>query len=186
MKRGFYAIVVLQLLFLLGEAATNEMALRGGRVVTLRAHPVDPRSLFMGNYLALSYDDISTINLATIRRAEPAGAFRYGRTVYVGIEPRKPWAIARVLTTSRPPRQATMPYLRGRVTGIYESTIDVQYGLERYFIPETVQRKVNRLQWAWGRHRPRITVEVSLGRVGQGLIRRVLVDGAPLQSGSAG
>jgi len=192
MKRWFYLIVALQILFLLAEAAVNQIALSRGPVITLKCVPVDPRSLFLGNYMDLSYD-ISSIDLSKIEHDAPAEAFRHNRTVYVGLLPQKPWAVARKLTISPPPPDKEIVYLRGRVT--YRSfghepgervplEIGVYYDLERYFIPEKKQKEVEQLQFGQLRRggRPHeITVEVAIGWKGQGLIRRVLVDGKPLK-----
>jgi uncharacterized membrane-anchored protein len=177
-KRWFYLVVGLQILFLLAEAASNEIALRRGQVVTLKVVPVDPRSLFMGNYMDLRYD-ISTIDLSSVRHEEPADLFRQRTTVYVGLIPQKPWARVRSVTIALPSPEETMLYLRGRIVSAYGSKIDIAYGLERYFIPETAQERVNRLQWRWRGRAPQITAEVSVARDGRGLIRRVLADGKP-------
>lgn len=179
MKRWFYLVVGLQILFLLAEAANNEIALRRGQVVTLKVVPVDPRSLFMGNYMDLRYD-ISTIDLSSVRHEGPADLFRYRTTVYVGLIPRKPWALARNVTVTPPSPEETMLYLRGRIADSYGSTITIEYGLERYFIPETAQERVKRLQWGWRGRPPQITAEVSVAKDGRGFIRRVLVDGKTL------
>jgi uncharacterized membrane-anchored protein len=180
MRRCFYPIVALQILFLLGEAGTMEMALRRGRLVTLKTAPVDPRSLFMGNYMALAYD-ISSIDLSTIAHDAPADGFDYGDPVYVTLVPGKRWAVATMVTPTPPSPRGERLYLRGRVAWCHDSHMQIDYGLERYFIPETAQAKVNRLQSAWGRHPPLITVEVVVPASGRGLIRRVLVDGKPLR-----
>jgi uncharacterized membrane-anchored protein len=201
MKRCFYAIVGLQILFLIGQAASDEWAIRRGQVVTLKVVPVDPRSLFMGNYMDLRYD-ISTIDLSTVAHDAPPGAFQEGDIVYVGLTPQKPWARAYAVRKTPPPREETTPYLRGRIWQIWTPStgvtplpgrppvgprsrkgpmIDIGYGLERYFIPEARQEDVGRLQWGRRGRAPQITAEISVTKNGQGFIRRVLADGKPLE-----
>jgi uncharacterized membrane-anchored protein len=57
----------------------------------------------------------------------------------------------------------------------------VDYGIERYFIPETKEDEVDRLRWGPGGRQRQIAVEVAVKGDGSGLIRRVLVDGKPLR-----
>ncbi|UCC68004.1 MAG: GDYXXLXY domain-containing protein, partial [Armatimonadota bacterium] len=135
MRTWFYTIIGLQILFLLGESGTAHMGLRTGQLVTLRVAPVDPRSLFMGRYMALSYD-ISTIDLSTVAHPEPIAAFDRGTTVYVGLTPRRPWAAPHTVTTRPPAGGSSTPYLRGRIRSYHGTVVRVEYGLERYFIPE--------------------------------------------------
>lgn len=180
MRRLFYLVVALQVLFLVAEAVTSQMALERGRIVVLKTVPVDPRSMFMGNYMALSYE-ISTVHLESVSlEVTDTSRLREGATVYVGLDPGKPYARLRALRVDRPPRDTGIPFLRGRIADRYDSTIHVVYGLERYYIPEEEQEFVNELQWREAR-RPEIAVEVAIKQNGEGLIRRVLVDGKPLK-----
>jgi uncharacterized membrane-anchored protein len=179
MRIWFYVIVGLQLLFLVGQATKAEIGLGRGQMVTLRVVPVDPRSLFMGRYMNLAYD-ISTINLAAVPHREAVEAFGTGRTVYVGLTRGKPWAAPRWVTISRPPPTGDLVYLRGRIRSYFGSAIRVDYGIERYFIPETKEQEANRLRRGPRGRRREITVEVSVQDDGSGLIRRVLVDGEPI------
>lgn len=182
MKRWFYLIVGLQLLFLVGEAAKYRVALAHGQTVLLRVVPVDPRSLFLGNYMALSYD-ISSLNLSAIAHDPKAARASVGDTVYVVLRPAKPWAQAVEVTSAKPPRRDGRPFLKGRVAAGFGGRLMVAYGLERYYIPEAAQERVNELARRRLRTRQgwaQLTVEVAVQDDGRGLIRRVLVDGEPL------
>jgi len=89
MKKLFYAIIILQILFLVVEATTSEMELRRGRMVLLKVVPVDPRSLFMGNYLDLDYE-ISRIDLSQIKLPISEKQLIYDGAIdviYVGLRP---------------------------------------------------------------------------------------------------
>ena len=184
MRRLFYLIVTLQILFLLAEIASYETAigraLKHGKVIALKVVPVDPRSLFMGNYMDLSYD-ISRIDLAKVPhdaaldKSPEYEAF----PVYVWLRPQAPWAVI-VKVTTDPPRDPQALYLRG--SGYRSSDgLAVDYGLERYYIPETASEKVERLTRAWGTRAPQISVEVVVTGKGKGLIHRVLANGKPLE-----
>jgi len=182
MKRWFCAIVALQLLFLVGEVATKEMAIRRAETVLLRTAPIDPRSLFAGNYIWLSYD-ISTIDLNKLGMPqEQRRTLKQGSTVYVRLIASKPWAKLDGITTQKPEDEEGFVYLKGRITSIndvFDSAARVDYGLDRYYIPETKSEEVAKLQ-RWGGKQPVITVEVAVTGSGQGMIRQVLVDGKPL------
>jgi len=175
MKRLFYIVVALQLLFLVAQAAVNEITLLTAPVVYLRTAPVDPRSLFMGNYMDLSYD-ISTLD--TSRVSVIGGRVTSGDTVYVGLRPSRPYARAVAVSKDSPGKSPSgLIWLRGTVIDEWgASLMRVEYGLERYYIPEGKEGEVNRIA---GRAR-KIVVEVAVRGDGTGMIRRVLVDGKPL------
>jgi uncharacterized membrane-anchored protein len=182
MKRWFYLIVGLQLLFLAGEAAKYHLALTRGRAVFLKVAPVDPRSLFLGNYMALRYD-ISSLDLSKIAHDPQLSHASDGDTVYVVLVPAKPWARAVEVAAAEPPRSEARPFLKGRVEGVYHNTLWVDYGLERYYIPEAAQERVNELarrSWQTGKGRLQLTVEVAVQTDGRALIRRVLANGTPI------
>jgi len=200
MKRWFYAIIGLQLLFLLGQAGKTEVEISRAPIVTLRVVPVDPRSLFMGNYMALSYD-ISTIDLSSVPHDPAVESFSYGDKVYVSLTSSKPTARVKSVNASPPSGREAPPYLVGSIT--YRSRnlrqtepgpgrqrresapkpeLSIEYGIERYFIPETKQDAVNRLAATqWGRTGPVITAEIAVTPGGKGMVRRVLVNGKPLE-----
>lgn len=182
MKRWFYVIVGLQLLFLAGEGAKYHLALARGRTVFLKVVPVDPRSLFLGSYLALSYD-ISSLDLSKIAHDPQLNRASRGQTLYVVLAPAKPWARPVEVTASEPPRSDARPFLKGRVGSVYHRTLWVDYGLERYYIPEAARERANKLaetQWQSAKRQPQVTVEVAVQDDGRGLIRRVLIDGKPI------
>jgi uncharacterized membrane-anchored protein len=184
MKRWFYLIVILQLLFLIAEAGTKQLEISRGQVVTLKVVPVDPRSLFMGHYMALDYD-ISNLNLAKIPHEGALAAYdKYDTKVYVELIPQKPWAVAKAIRLTPPPPEENKLYLQARVrygfTPGDKSMLAVEYGLEQYFIPETKQEEVNRMQRNPRGKTPQITAEISVTKKGQGYIKRILVDGKPL------
>ncbi len=179
MKRWFSAIAAAQIVFLGAQAACFEYWSAVGQKVELRVEPLDPRSLLLGNYMHLSYD-ISR----PPRRGLSPGSVRFDRvpnrtTLYVELEPRKGGAAMTGLYTRRPsPPLERRVYLRGR-----KEFDGISYGLERYYIPESRSKSIQEIERALARRSgaPVITVEVAVARSGHGLIRRVLVDGQPLE-----
>ncbi len=180
MRGLFIAIVAAQLVFLAGQAGYYQHAMASGDIVTLRVVPVDPRSLFLGNYMALSYDisDMSRFRLPP--DSVKLGSLKNGDTVFVELKPQEGGARpSRVLKEIPAARRPGHVYLRATKT--WDQRLD--FGLERYYIPETRSEDVTRL-WADSQRsgsRNAITVEASVDAKGHGYIRRVLVDGKPLE-----
>ena len=184
MKRFFVIAVVLQLGFLAAEAAKYQLALTNGRKIVLKVVPVDPRSLFLGNYMALSYD-VSIVDLAKLpEAARRVGRVNYGDVIYVGMEPS--WPYARVVDAARDraeisdpglvPVRATVQYSGGKLG----QELHLAYDIERYYIPEKRQDDANSLN-RWGdKLAPHVAVEAAVDSEGRAMIRRVMVDGRPI------
>lgn len=131
----YWVVVALQILGVLGFVGVREVAMRTGREVVLETTPVDPRDVFRGDYVVLRYE-ISTVS---------ACCFDVGDTVYVSLEPRGDvWQATDVGDT--PPAANAEPYIRGRVTRADRargrSSIEVEYGIESYFVPEGTGREI--------------------------------------------
>ncbi|MCH7972072.1 MAG: GDYXXLXY domain-containing protein [Chloroflexi bacterium] len=60
LKRLFIAVIVVQVVFLLGLVGYRESILTLGRTAVLQTVPVDPRDLFRGEFVVLRYE-ISTL-----------------------------------------------------------------------------------------------------------------------------
>lgn len=182
MKRWFYLVVAVQLLFLVGEAVKYGVALSRGQVVTLEVEPIDPRSLFLGNYLALSYE-ISTLDLTKVAHDAAATRAKAGQTVYVVLTPGKPWAQATEVVSVPPTRDEGKLYLKGRVEWAAHDELRVEYGLERYYLSERAGARADglvRRSWERKSRPPQLTAEVAVQEDGQALLKRVLADGKPL------
>jgi len=197
MRRPLFILIVsLQLLFLVAEAGSFELTIRRGPTVILKVAPVDPRSLFMGNYMWLDYV-ASELELSTLLYDPAVLDLQWGDPVYVSFTPEKPWARPRAVSGTLPPPSADV-HLRARVIRvdpvgsilsyeapekpIYRTTpfIRVDYGLDRYFIPETKQQEIMRMQRRHGEGKIEIAAEIAVDKKGKGFPRRILVNGKPL------
>lgn len=131
---GLTATLVLQVAVLAVEYIGAMYPLWTGQEVRLKTVPVDPRSMFRGNYARLQYDisRIPTKDLVVDR------TLRYDEIVYVLLKPGADgvygYAGASLV------RPATGTYLRGRVqwprwqrSG---DTVQVKYGIEAFFAPK--------------------------------------------------
>lgn len=124
---GLAAAILLQLGVLAGEYLGAVYPLWSGQEIRLKTRPVDPRSLFRGNYARLGYA-ISRIELD-----EPA---RSGEVVYVSLRPGKDGLHEFAGASLQRPTEGV--FLRGRLQHRPwrgEQT-DVLYGIEAWFAPK--------------------------------------------------
>jgi uncharacterized membrane-anchored protein len=128
-ERGLLlAAVGLQLLVLVGMVAWRIGPLMNGEAITVRVEPVDPRDLFRGDYVILSYAFSRANNIAGVLEAEE------GRTVYaVMVRDGNHWR-ADHFTCQKPTDGV---FLRGKAL----SNGRVEYGIESYFVQEGTGRK---------------------------------------------
>jgi uncharacterized membrane-anchored protein len=152
------ALVALQVAYPVGIVAWNEIQLARGYEVRLQTVPVDPRDLFRGDYVVLRYE-ITTVQ----PDFEPP---RKGDTVYVSLRKVGPRYTARGMSTEKPDG---MPFIRGRVVSFDDEQYrgEVDYGIERYYIPEGTGRDYERAKFLY--------VDVELDRNGKARIRDVII-----------
>jgi uncharacterized membrane-anchored protein len=171
-------IVVLQTLVLAGMIAKRQWTLATGTPVVLETEPIDPRSLFRGDYVTFNYD-ISRLKLDELVGDDE---FRQHDTIYVVLEPGEPYWRARG-AYHRPP--AGELALRGRVEYVSEHWwnaetqsseevrhVSVRYGIEDYFVPEGEGRVLERPVAGED-----ISLRVAVDRFGNGAIQALLING---------
>lgn len=128
------AFVLLQVVILIGIAISYYAIGWFGQEIKLKTVPVDPRDLLYGDYVTLSYD-ISRLEPALWK--ETAVAAERGNAIYVVLrtgadgfsEPVGAYA-------SKPAVQSGEIVLKGRITYVWNEDISVDYGLEKYYVPE--------------------------------------------------
>lgn len=131
---GFVAAIVLQLAVLIGMTMMAAMPQWTGQEVRIKTVPVDPRSLFRGNYARLRYD-LSRVRPNSIPEYKK---LRHGEMVYAVLEVSgnqlyrlKEFVIER-------PNSGV--YIRGRIDRpvfIEEvEWVQVKYGIEAFFAPK--------------------------------------------------
>lgn len=158
----FIAIVVVQVLVIVGMAAGREMTLRTGDEVTLQTAPVDPRDLLRGDYVVLQYE-ISTIQGFDVIRLNT----KPGDTVYVRLaEHNGVWVEDGI---GRRPFDEFDTMIRGTVTRVSHDQMWVEYGIEQYFVPEGRGHEIQRAR--------DVDVAVALDDNGGAVIRDLIVDG---------
>jgi uncharacterized membrane-anchored protein len=169
---------VFQLAILAAMVTIHAAPLVVGETILLRVEPIDPRDLFRGDYMTLSYA-ISRVPPEGITgipdaRREPnySGPRREPeeRTVYVSLEPDadgRHWHATR-FSTQRP---ATGKFIRG----IYRSNSygpgRLDYGIEAFYVPEGTGGKYEDATRRW-----HLAAEIALAPWGQAKLRGLRIE----------
>ena len=153
----FFAVVAAQVVGLVAFAGVRQVVLSEGREVTLQTAPVDPRSLFQGDYAILDYE------IATL--PESLGYLPAGGEIFVALqECRDVWCAARYDLARPPPSEVF-------IRGVVNQHGRLEFGIDTYFVPEGTGHIIENAE--------DVKVVISLGDRGQAVIKRVLVDGVP-------
>jgi uncharacterized membrane-anchored protein len=152
-----------QLSILSGEYLLSVYPIWVGQKVTLAIAPVDPRSLFRGQYARLNYD-IASIKRDSVNSLP--GKIRYGDEIFVTLEQRPSHWIATKASFQKP---ADGVFIRGRLKGNHSNrTLQVEYGIEAYFASAERARDIeNDLRRANRRGRKIATAEVMVAPNGR-------------------
>ena len=159
--------------------------LREGQEVRLEVVPVDPRDLFRGDYVVLSYR-IGSVDLPK----DTTSSFTRGQKVFVTLRPdanNKAKAVA--VSADQPAVSGSDIVIAGTVyspstcslneTGARDCklgtrAVDVRYGLESYFVPQGEGKKIETTEKA------RLEIVAAVAPSGQSAIKRLLIDGKPV------
>jgi uncharacterized membrane-anchored protein len=161
--------VAAQLLILVGMIALRAVPLVTGQTVLVRVVPVDPRDLFRGDYVILSYDFSTTPREGIEGLSDTEHGKRSkleGRTVYVPLVPdsnKTHWRAEKV-TVAKP---ASGPFLKGHM-GPYGS---LKYGIEAYYVQEGTGRVYE--QAITNR---RLSAELAVTSTGQAALRTLRIE----------
>ncbi len=150
---------LLQLCILFGEYLLSIYPIWVGKKVTLAINPVDPRSMFRGQYARLNFDigDIKT---------DKEIKLHHGETVYVTLKEAKHHWIA---TDISPQKPSSGLFIRGRTRGYaVKDSITVEYGIEAYFASLEDSIEIERdLRRTSGRGKKVATAEVMVAPNGR-------------------
>ncbi len=164
-----WVAVALQVLVLLFMAGEREWVYRNGQKICLRTQPVDPRDPFRGDYVRLDYD----VNWVTEDRMDAtlsgANSRTAGQRVYAILAEDESGRFSVERLTRQKPESGL--YLRGRtVYSTGRSGVQVQYGIEAYFVAEGKGKAIED-----GRRRGNVRIpmdmEVAIGRGGMAVLR---------------
>ncbi|WP_444909237.1 GDYXXLXY domain-containing protein [Microbulbifer sp. TRSA005] len=126
--------IAAQFLILVGMYVKAQVPLWTGEPIRVKTIPVDPRSLFRGNYARLNYDfsRIAKSALTEERR------IREGEVVYVSLK-KSPSGLYEFSAASLE-KPVEGIFLKGRIAGANpwsaEQFYRIKYGIEAYFAPK--------------------------------------------------
>jgi uncharacterized membrane-anchored protein len=148
-----------------------------GREIVLPIVPVDPRDLFRGDYVTLSFP-VSSIPATLIDRSSP----RFGPSFYVSLSqtPEGTWNATRITAKPSLVQSPQDVVLKGRSRwgGLTDWNIKsspnviVQYGIERYYVPEGQGPRLERLA-----RDKKLAAIVAVGADGTAAIKGLMIDG---------
>ncbi len=166
-------ILTLSLAWMVGNKLWT---LKTGEIVELKAEPVDPRSLFRGDYV------IITTAIHRINQEDVGGdrEFHKNDAIFTLIEeqPDNSWKVLSIHHDNprkEQPLEKQQIVIKGSVTRISGSTYHTSYGIENYFIPENSGKEIEQ---AIGKHA--ISVRIAVDSTGSAAIHSLLKDGNTL------
>ena len=152
-----------QLVVLLAMIAMPLMTMMSGDTILLRVVPVDPRDLFRGDYVILSYD-FSRIPPKEIPEFE--ASMRNGKTIFVSIEPDKVgkhWHASR-FSLEKP---SSGKFLCGR----YKDWNRIEFGIESYFV-----QRGEGWKYESAARNQNLSAEIVLSRNGKSILKRLVIN----------
>jgi uncharacterized membrane-anchored protein len=127
-KKLLFGAIGLQVAILLWILLSRILIFTFGSELSLIPRPYDPRDIFYGDYVQMRFD----INTYTSQHSTEYQYMR-GQPVYAVLQKtRSDWSV-KYLSKTIPGER---PFLKGIVTTVYGSTVEIEYGFERYYVPE--------------------------------------------------
>ncbi|MCI4665752.1 MAG: GDYXXLXY domain-containing protein [Neomegalonema sp.] len=167
--------------------------LRSDTVITLKARPVDPRDIFRGDYVILNYA-ISRHSVMAISDAKPerprikrrAAPRPSQRPWVILVKKESDWAVAKIQAKRPSALPKDSVALRATYVGRFqrrhaatettparvETIHNIQFGLERFYVPEGVGRELETKIGA-----ARVTVDIAIAPDGDAGVKALRVDG---------
>jgi uncharacterized membrane-anchored protein len=177
----FAAILValLQTAFLGYMIESRASILRNGVDVVLKTVPVDPRDLLRGDYVILAYD-ISTIPADKVTGGFPTEATDAQLSVRLEKQPDGFWGVGEASFGALAPKEGSViarsaPFYFYPTPDSPQSSLNVDYGIERYYVPEGEGRVLEE-----ARNTSALSVTARVDDNGRMQIRLIAIDGKPL------
>lgn len=171
-RRAALALVFASQCLVLGwMIADRVILLRTGREIVLDAEPVDPRSLFRGDYVTLRYP-AAQVPLGALAGTDDRSA----RALFVVLAQNADGQWRTVRASSKRPDAVAQGevMLQGRLIDAGRSA-RVSFGIESYFLPEDTGKPIESAIAT-----KRVQVRVAVGADGRAAIKSLLIDGNPL------
>jgi len=159
-------IVLVMTLLLVGMIAKKQFTLNTGELVVLKVRPVDPRSLFRGDYVRLNYD-ISQWGKAQYPILQQ---LKKHDVVFLTLKKKDVFWETIAISTAMPEKAEGTVTIRGKVNGR-----TIRFGIENYFMQEGEGLVLERL-----RDKGDIATQIAVDTFGNAGIKAVLLNGKPI------
>lgn len=129
------AAVLLQVILLFSIQIRKEISLRSGKIIIVKIIPVDPRSVFRGDYINLNYE-FSRLDLNKVKHDK--AYFSRGQKVFVKLSKTDDeWKAIQVSGKYFRDVGVNEMTLAGSISGWpSKDAVNIVYGIESYFVPE--------------------------------------------------
>lgn len=180
-------VIVLQSCLLILMIANRQAILLSDTIVVLETQPIDPRSLFRGDYVRLNYH----INDLKLKHLEGDKSFKVNELIYVVLEQKEKYWRASAVYSELPEltekmsltnRKAVIQGVVKKVNNkqwnwknlgfVKANNIKISYGIENYFVPEGEGLKLER-----PKEGDKVTLEIALDKKGHAAIKTLLLNG---------
>jgi uncharacterized membrane-anchored protein len=180
-KPRLIAIVLLQVLALVAMVGMKQWTLNTGTPIVLETAPIDPRSLFSGDYVRLNYI------ISQLRPYELGGEreFKAHETIYVLLKKEEPYWQPVSVHHGMPAVPPDHAAIKGKVSYVgsslwnpqlraYEKVtyLQIRYGVENYYVPEGEGRVLER-----PKEGETVSIRLAVDKFGNAGIKAVLVNG---------
>ena len=171
-------ILVIFTLFLCSMIGMKQWTLNSGTAVLLETQPIDPRSLFRGDYVRLNY------TISNLKPSELDGDKEFQRhdKIYVELQQQEKYWQAIAIHHDKPTNENIV--LRGKVQYVNNqtwnqetedfdeiTTLNIKYGIENYFVPEGEGLELERRD-----NNQIVDIRVAIDKFGKSGIKEVLVN----------
>lgn len=173
-------VAVLQTAVLGYMVESRASILRNGADIRLKTSPVDPRDLLRGDYVILIYE-ISTIQASIVTGDIPSDGTRTRLSVRLKPDADGMWKATEARFAEMAPEEGsvilrTLPFVFNTYgAGGMPDELFVQYGIERYYVPEGEGRALEN-----ARNAQELDVEARVSSDGTPQIARLLLRGEPV------
>ncbi len=165
-------IALIQCLFLGSMVYDRIQILEHGKTIVLKTTPIDPRSLFRGDYVTLRYD----ISQLDAHKLEGENSFDLWQKIFVAVEKRGEIWEATGLYSSWPQIIGDQIILAGRVKYDAGNSVWIKYGIDSYFVPEGKGKEIEKA--IGDRMDPsRVLVQIAVSDTGKAAIKGLSLDG---------
>jgi len=176
-NQKYWLLIGVQIAVIVGFYLMALFHLEFGEKVLLKIlPPPDPLSLFQGHYLVLNYEISFLKNgeyLFVSKKYSSPSQVRTYETVFVVLEKEGSYFKAKEVSTEPPKKKL---FIEGTVMKNRDGNLEIDYGIENYFIPEKNFAEIEQKFIDYLRQRKEIFAEISLDKFGRPLLRKIIVE----------